>query len=49
MVTQSLLPLLRLVEAFEVEEKASDSKLGKVGEAGLYRFVRVGPNQNLTF
>ena len=37
MVTQNLLPLLRSVDTFEVEEEASDSKLLKVGEAGLYQ------------
>ena len=37
MVTQNLLPLLRSVDAFEVEEKTSDSKLLKVREAGLYQ------------
>ncbi len=37
MVTQNLLPLLRSVDAFEVEEEASDSKLLKVREAGLYQ------------
>ena len=37
MVSQNLLPLLRSVDTFEVEEEASDSKLLKVGEAGLYQ------------
>ena len=28
------------VEAFEVEEKASESKLGKVEDVGLYQFFQ---------
>ena len=41
MVTQNLLPLLRSVEAFEVEEEASDLKLLKVREAGLYQIEMI--------
>ena len=37
LIPQNFIPLPRHVEDFEVEDKASVSRLGKVEEEGLYR------------
>ena len=40
-ILQNFIPLLRHVEDFEVEDKASDLRLQKVKEEGLYQNVHL--------